>query len=424
MVHSLRRSCAWMVAFAAVCFASLAHAVPAELGSWFLNTSGVTGYNGLPANVQTVSYSDSSVYVACSGIPAYGIGPWPGNPNVPVTQNWVFKVPRVPQVKSGTKTATPLGQIGVFVNGVPIYNPLDAMSYRNQNIWHQNAAYVEAASFDTCYGHPAPGGIYHHHIIPRCLFMFDSHQHSPVVGFAFDGYPVYGPYGYENSDGTGSFVRMTSSYHLRSISTRTTLPDGTVLPPSQYGPAVSTQYPLGYYVEDYEYVNGLGSLDRYNGRFAVTPEYPLGTYAYYLAIDQNGTAAYPYLLGPSYYGALAGGDTGPGGGHVTISEPVTVYVPTTGAGVAPGDGIFASRPFVTARGRRQATLTYALRAFTPVTVTVFDARGRARLTVRDRAQGSGPRTLALDGTTLARGVYVCRVDAGATRAIVRWVVAG
>lgn len=403
--------------------ASAAHAVPAELASWFLNTTGLTGYGGLPANVQSVSYSDSNVYVACSGIPAYAIGPWPGNPNTPATQNFVFKIPRAPQVKSGTKTPTPLGQIGVLVNGVPIYNPLDAMSYKNQNIWHQNAALAEVASFDTCYGHPAPGGIYHHHIIPRCLFTFDAQQHAPVVGFAFDGYPVYGPYGYANSDGSGGIARMSSSYRLRSITTRTTLPNGTVLPPSQYGPAVSTQYPLGFYVEDYEYIAGLGTLDTYNGRFAVTPEYPLGTYAYYLSIDFAGVTAYPYLLGPSYYGQLASGDTGPGGGHVTINEPVTVYVPTTGIGSTPGHGAFAAQPFVAPHAGRQGTLTYALRSFVPVTVQVYDARGRLRLTAHDPGQGSGPRQLPLDGSRLNRGLYFCIVEAGATRSVARWMVA-
>src|SRR5947207_11247953 len=55
-----------------------------ELASWKLNTTGLTGYNGLPADVQNVRYSSSSVYVNCSSIPEYGIGPWPGNPNTPV----------------------------------------------------------------------------------------------------------------------------------------------------------------------------------------------------------------------------------------------------------------------------------------------------------------------------------------------------
>jgi hypothetical protein len=120
-----------------------------------------------------------------------------------------------------------------------------------------------------------------------------------------------------------------SSYRLRNITERTTLPDGTQLDPSQYGPPVSTSYPLGYYVEDYEYVRGLGDLDEHNGRFAVTPEYPNGTYAYYVTINDDGSSAYPYTLGPTYDGVVATEDIGPNGGHVTISEPVTTYIPST-----------------------------------------------------------------------------------------------
>src|SRR6266496_3074593 len=79
---------------------------------------------------------------------------------------------------AGTNTATPLGPIGVFLNGVPLFNPKDAMSYNNQNIWHQNAAVVEASSFDTALGHPAPQqgatgnplpGDYHHHQLSPSL---------------------------------------------------------------------------------------------------------------------------------------------------------------------------------------------------------------------------------------------------------------
>jgi len=77
-----------------------------------------------------------------------------------------------------------------------------------------------------------------------------------------------------NPDGSGGITRIRSSYQTRAITQRHTLPDGTVLTPAQYGPDVSGTYPLGYYAEDHEYVSGLGDLDAYNGRFAVTPEYP------------------------------------------------------------------------------------------------------------------------------------------------------
>ncbi|MDQ3818636.1 MAG: YHYH protein, partial [Acidobacteriota bacterium] len=206
------------------------------------------------------------------------------------------------------------------------FNALDAMSYQNQNIWHQNAVVVEAPSFDNCLGHPQQTGSYHHHQNPRCLYTADSTQHSPLLGYAYDGFPIYGPYGYANVNGTGGIKRMASSYRLRSITQRRTLADGTTLSASQYGPDVSSTYPLGYYAEDYEYVSGLGDLDQYNGRFTVTPEYPNGTYAYFVSVNADGSSAYPYIIGPKYYGVVAT-DNITSHGQVTVSEPVTTYNP-------------------------------------------------------------------------------------------------
>ena len=56
---------------------------------------------------------------------------------------------------------------------------------------------------------------------------------------------------------------------------------------------------MGTYIEDYEYVEGLGDLDQYNGRFCVTPEYPLGVYAYFCTLDgTTGNPKFPYFVGP------------------------------------------------------------------------------------------------------------------------------
>jgi hypothetical protein len=297
-----------------------------EVTTWILNTTGATGYAGIPSNVQLVRYSDSNVYVSCTCVPGYDIGPWPGNPNIPTNQRFVFKITREPEANAGTPVTTPLGHIGVWSNGVSIFNAKDAHSYNNVDVWHQNAVAVEGPGFDDCLGHPAPGGEYHHHLNPRCLYDdTDSSHHSPIIGYAFDGYPIYGAYGFRETDGSGGVTRMRSSYRLRAIDDRSTLPDGTVLSSNQYGPAVTTQFPRGYYCEDFEYVPGLGDLDEHNGRFCVTPEYPQGTYAYFVTLDEKGDAAYPYTLGPAYYGVVTQVDIGPGSGHVTPSEPVQAW---------------------------------------------------------------------------------------------------
>jgi hypothetical protein len=304
--------------------------VTPSVSAWIVNTTGATGYNGILSNVQRVQYSAANVYVTCTGIPSYAIGPtWAGNPNTPTNQNFVFKITRTPQPNPGTPTATPLGHTGIWSNGVSLFNAKDAMSYQNQGVWNQNAIVVEGPGFDSCLGHPAPSGEYHHHLNPRCLYDdHDSSRHSPLIGFAFDGYPIYGAYGYANPNTPGALKSMRSSYRARSISTRTTRPDGTALPASQYGPAVSATRPLGYYVEDFEYVAGRGDLDSHNGRLCVTPEYPAGTYAYFVTINGLYEGAYPYTPGPTYYGVVPAGAIGPQSGHATVSEPVTTYVVT------------------------------------------------------------------------------------------------
>lgn len=93
--------------------------------------------------------------------------------------------------------------------------------------------------------------------------------HSPIIGWAYDGNPIYGPYGYSNNDG-GRIKALKSGYQLIEKQNR----PNKIL------------YPLGFFVEDYEYQN-IGDLDEHNGRFCVTPEYPTGVYAYFCTINSN-----------------------------------------------------------------------------------------------------------------------------------------
>ena len=75
---------------------------------------------------------------------------------------------------------------------------------------------------------------------------------------------------------------------------------------------VQVGYVLGDLVQDYIYDSSVGTLDEYNGKFGVTPEYPNGTYAYYMTEDSSGNPVYPYAIGPKMYGVpLAEGSTVP-----------------------------------------------------------------------------------------------------------------
>jgi len=72
---------------------------------------------------------------------------------------------------------------------------------------------------------------------------------------------------------------------------------------------VSEEYPLGTFAEDYQYVPHSGDLDEYNGRVTTTPEYPNGTYAYFLSTNSSGQPAFPYLLAHEFYGEYSAPQT-------------------------------------------------------------------------------------------------------------------
>ncbi len=336
--------------------------------SWLQNTTNVMGrhyvsgnstaiQDAVLANIQSVDYSTSWVYVHTNGIPTYVTGPFlDGNPSVATTQSAIFKFPLNPSQNTGTPTNTTGGNIGVFINGVALFDYRDGVSYKNSTgldaggplggagdgIWNRDAVVAEKSGFDCSKGHPAMGN-YHHHQNPSAykldlsvisticnlydadgLYAINAAEHSPLIGYAYDGFPIYGATGYANADGTGGVVRIKSSYFLRNITTRTVYANGTDVTD---GPAVSTSFPLGKYREDYEYIaqSSADFLDAHNGRFCVTPEYPNGTYAYFCTVDANWNSAYPYAVGPTFYGNKVAVKV------TSISETVTTYTPPVDA---------------------------------------------------------------------------------------------
>jgi len=337
------------------------------LSAWLQNTTGtlsrhyVNG-NSIPiqdndsVNVQTVLYSNNWVYIRTKGQPSYVTGPFlDGNPSLATNQNAIFKISRNPVQNTGVPTNTTGGNIGIFINGVALFDYRDGVSWQNatnslkggplggmgDQVWNRDAVVGEKLGFDCSKGHPAMGN-YHHHQNPSAfkldlnvisticnlydadgLYSIDSNSHSPLIGFAYDGFPIYGAYAFKNVNGTGGIVRMKSSYKLRNITNRTTDALGNAVTP---GPAVNGTYPLGYFREDYEYIpTGAGTpdyLDEHNGRFCVTPEYPNGIYCYFATVDDKWNSAYPYAIGPTFYGVKNAQKV------ATITEAVSVYSPT------------------------------------------------------------------------------------------------
>ena len=121
-----------------------------------------------------------------------------------------------------------------------------------------------------------------------------SAYHSPIIGWAYDGNPIYGPYGFSTPTGGVAKV-MVSGYELATKPNR---------PSFAY-------FPQGFFNEDYEFKN-TGDLDKHNGRFCVTPDFPNGVYAYFATINSGGVdtdgpfkgykrPAFPYFIGEKYH---------------------------------------------------------------------------------------------------------------------------
>lgn len=333
-----------------------------QTGSYYMQGNSTAINNGILVNCQRIEYSNNFAYVITNGIPSYPTGPFlDGNPSQASSQNAIYQFPLNPIQNTGTPTATTPGNIGVFINGVSLFDYRDGVAWNPTSNalcggpgnppcpggmgavmdWNRDAIPAEMAGFDCSKGHPAMGN-YHHHQNPSAfkvdlnvvsnicnlydadgLYNIDSTSHAPLIGFAYDGFPIYGAYGYKNADGSGGITRIKSSYQLRNITLRTHAPDGTDVPD---GPAVGASqsgqtFFLGYFREDYEYVAQSTDdyLDEHNGRFCVTPEYPNGTYAYFATVDSNWNSAYPYVVGPTFYGTYANRKIN------SINESTTVY---------------------------------------------------------------------------------------------------
>ncbi|MCC6938459.1 MAG: YHYH protein [Flavobacteriales bacterium] len=437
--------------FSAVTLLSASAQLGPNVTDWLFNTTGIMGRhyvsgNSTPiqdavlANVQQVQYSTDWVYMRTHGIPAYITRPFlDGNPSLATDQNAIFKIPRNPVQNTGTATATTPGNIGVFIDGVALFDYRDGVAWNATTnalcggpgnpvcpggpgatqAWSRDAVPAERAGFDCSKAHPAMGN-YHHHQNPSAfnldlvvisnicdlyaadgLYAIDAAQHSPLIGFAYDGFPIYGAYGYANADGTGGVARMQSSYQLRSITVRNTSPTGQSV---TNGAPINTSYPLGYFREDYEYIPHPEPfyMDVHNGRFCVTPEYPNGTYAYFCTVDANWNSAYPYVVGPTFYGVRTASIV------TSITESVTTYEPLT-VGVAESAApAFGVNVFPNPASDLIAIQINGI-VREDVDMSLFDATGKE---VRHAIIAQGSTIWHLDTRTLYDGTYVVRIGTG------------
>ena len=356
------------------------------------------------SDIQRIRYTSTDVYINANGLASYTMGPWYSSATQtslfsrwPLAKDYQIRITRSPSMPMN-KTKHPGGLIALMVNGVAVYDLGDAHSFASSSgnastptsttgsdamnasgYWSRDALAVEVTTFDPGFAHQPGNGQYHYHAQPKALRyqlgdgMSASYNattntytysdtdptgavtplhHSPILGWSFDGYPIYGPYGYSSANNSSSSItRMRSGFVLRNGSYntanltatgRTTLPKWTTiaqgyrsignytstanltalgdfpLTPAQYGPAANyttvtgpntTTYSLGRYIGDYDFLGDNGytqgvdfDLDQYNGRNCVTPEYPSGIYAYFVTIDSSGNTVFPHMLGKEFYG--------------------------------------------------------------------------------------------------------------------------
>ncbi|MBP9225357.1 MAG: YHYH protein [Verrucomicrobiales bacterium] len=235
-------------------------------------------------NKVSIRKRSDEVSIRSNGIPDHKVGPFPnpGNPNEITEQSQDIVIPANPEpaaeisfIHDGRGVPQ---TFGITLDGVLI-EPGTAEVWMGDRAsgWNYEAlGNAVPLGLDANYGHVQPTGKYHYHGIPTGLMQrlgAKPNAHSPMIGWAADGFPIYALNGYGNPQDAGSGItELKSSYRLK---------EGT-RPPQPEAPGGTYD---GAFVQDYEYVEGLGTLDECNGRFCVTPEFPDGTYAYFMTKD-------------------------------------------------------------------------------------------------------------------------------------------
>ncbi len=184
--------------------------------------------NNLPDHKSAYYATSNALYEAYSGT-TFGGNTFKKNPNTIAEYNATLKIPLNPKVDA-SHAATPLGAIGIAINGVALFN-----QYAGPN---NQALTNEIGGFDKYYGHPQNTGVYHYHVEPLYLTTVKSTK-AGLMGFLLDGFPVYGP---QEENGTTVTSSMLDVYHGHTHAT--------------------TDYPSGIYhyhfTADAPYLNGSG----------------------------------------------------------------------------------------------------------------------------------------------------------------------
>ncbi|NQX81225.1 MAG: YHYH protein [Flavobacteriaceae bacterium] len=241
--------------------------------------------------------SGTTRIITSNSIPDHMVGLFGGgsgslNPNAIAEQNETYNITTTPSVAisltsliSTTGSGPNLGpqySFGILFSGVEL-DPIPAEPFPHEGMmspnvnweWNLEALNVDIG-LDCNSAHVQPQGKYHYHGKPT-LYLDNlgvPTNAMTLIGYAADGFPIYYKYAYSTAtDNTSAVIEMTSSYQLK---TGDRPGDGVTAPCDTYN---------GVYSNDYEYIDGLGTLDKANGRTGVTLEYPSGTYYYIMTDD-------------------------------------------------------------------------------------------------------------------------------------------
>ena len=233
----------------------------------------------------TIQYTDEFAIVKSNGIPNHDYESGLGCCAREVGYEW--RIPLKPELAESATYVPERGPIAVSVNGVPFFGPEEGPGGDAVAL---HFGYFEedrqAIELGVCGGHSGPGNMFHYHYDANCIhwhaeegetmydYNLDSQRtlstHSKIVGFALDGYAIYGYSGWNDE---GEVVEMTSSYRLKDGA------DGSGG------------------IDDYEYIKDLGTLDSCNGIFSETPDWPEGIYHYHTTmLNGEGGIGFPYFI--------------------------------------------------------------------------------------------------------------------------------
>jgi hypothetical protein len=218
--------------------------------------------------------------VTSNGMPSYRFVQ--KTPNSLRTQDWTWRVPLAPKKASRTTSVRRMmGTVGFTVTGIPVYAAMEGPMPASEAFGDPKYNGL----LDSCGGHTGPASEYHDHYInsaASCGFAGNT-----IVGYAVDGFPIYGPRGCLDTACTKTAV-MKSGY-------------------------VRTGNPKkdSWSAYTWKASSSKTRLDKCNGRTQ-----PDGTYGY------HATSAFPYTVGclrgtPVTQAGAAGGPMppmGPGGG--------------------------------------------------------------------------------------------------------------